>query len=139
MNVGVRSVGLADMVQAFAPHQPIVVLDEQTGARQLIWSELDANATSPENRNLLIHPGRNFIEGHTYVAALRNLRDASGHVIAAPSWFAALRGGRALPAAERSQRARYRHIFRALRFYGPDFILGIFNGLAGLATGNFNG
>lgn len=31
------------------------------------------------------------------------------------------------------------HIFRALRIYGPDFILGVFNGLAGLATGNFNG
>lgn len=30
------------------------------------------------------------------------------------------------------------HILRATRFYGSDLILGIFNGLAGLATGNYS-
>jgi hypothetical protein len=112
------AVGLADMSQAFVRRQPIVVIDEQTGARQLIWTELDANASSPENTNLLIHPGKNFIEGHTYIAALRNLRDSKGHVIGAPNWFALLRDGRRLPSVERSQRARYRQIFRVLRRAG---------------------
>jgi len=108
------AVGLLDMSRAFAKRQPIVILDEQTGRRQLIWSELDANATSPQSTDLLIHPGKNFTEGHTYVVALRDLRTASGRTIPAPSWFAKLRDGRALPVAERSQRARYTRIFNTL-------------------------
>ncbi len=38
------AVGLTNMSKSFAQEAPIVVIDEQTGARQLIWAELDANA-----------------------------------------------------------------------------------------------
>ena len=34
---------------------------------------------TPQDTNLLIHPGKNFLEGHTYVVALRNLRMPAGH------------------------------------------------------------
>ncbi len=111
-------VGLLSMSASFAKRQPIVVIDEQTGRRQLIWSELDANATSANNTNLLIHPGKDFTEGHTYVVALRNLRTSSGHVISAPSWFERLRDNRSLPRNERSQRSRYARIFKALKHAG---------------------
>ncbi len=110
--------GLLNMSQAFAKHQPIVVIDEQTGQRQLIWSELDANASSPQDTDLMIHPGKNFTEGHTYVVALRDLRTASGAEIAAPSWFAKLRDNSHLPANEQAQKARYAKIFAALRRVG---------------------
>ena len=43
------AVGLLNMQQAFAKNQPIVVIDETTGKRQLIYSQLDANATNPQN------------------------------------------------------------------------------------------
>ena len=109
-----RVVPLSDLRQAFAPTQPIVVIDEQTGVRQLIWAELDANAHGAQSVNLLIHPGKDFAEGHTYVVALRNLRDSRGRVISAPRWFALLRDGRSLPRSERGQRPRYSRIFRAL-------------------------
>ncbi len=112
------AVGLLDMSQAFARRQPIVVIDEQTGQRQLIWSELDANATSPADTNLMIHPGKNFTEGHTYAVALRNLRTAGGAEISAPSWFVKLRDKRRLPAGERPQKARYERIFASLRRAG---------------------
>ena len=112
------AVSLADMAQAYAKRQPIVVIDEQTGARQLIWSELDVNAGSAAATNLMIHPGKNFTEGHTYIVALRNLRNAAGHLIAAPRWFAKLRDGKPLPAAERSQQGRYARIFAALKRAG---------------------
>jgi hypothetical protein len=108
------SVPLSGMARAFAPRQPIVIIDASTGRRQLIWSELDGNATTPQTTNLLIHPGKNFLEGHTYVVALRRLRDAAGHTIAAPRWFALLRDNRALPSGERSQRTRYARIFKEL-------------------------
>jgi hypothetical protein len=110
-------VTLANMSAAFARRQPIVVIDERTGARQLIWSELDANATGPQNTDLLIHPGRNFTEGDTYALALRNLRTATGRLIAA-SWFERLRDGRRLPVPERAQAGRYAKIFAVLERAG---------------------
>jgi hypothetical protein len=108
------AVGLLDMSRALEPDQPIVVIDERTGRRQLIWSELDPYATAPQSTDLLIHPGASFTEGDTYVVALRGLRDARGAAIAAPSWFERLRDGRALSGTERSQRGRYARIFAVL-------------------------
>ncbi len=111
-------VGLLDEAASYDPEAPIVVIDESTGRRQLIWTELDANAPTAEDTNLLIHPAVNFLEGHTYAVALRFLRDASGAPIPAPSWFAALRDhGRLTPALD-AQRARYHRIFRVLRRAG---------------------
>jgi hypothetical protein len=109
---------LANISRSLNKRQPIVLIDEQTGRRQLIWSELDANQTSPQNVNLLIHPAKNLAEGHTFVVALRKLRNARGKLIAAPKWFARLRDGRKLPRAERSQRGRYARIFAALKHAG---------------------
>ncbi len=112
------SVGLLNMKQAFAKNQPIVVIDEATGQRQLIYTQLDANATTPQTTNLMIVPGQELAEGHTFVVALRNLRNAGGRVIAAPTWFAKLRDNHPLPANERSQRGRYAHIFQVLKTAG---------------------
>jgi hypothetical protein len=112
------AVGLLNMKQAFAQRQPIVVIDEATGRRQLIYSELDANATTPQDTNLMILPGKELAEGHTYVVALRQLRNDRGRVLAAPAWFQKLRDGLPLPANERAQRARYERIFVALRRAG---------------------
>jgi hypothetical protein len=108
------AVGLTDMARTFARRQPIVVIDQSTGRRQLIWSELDANAKGAANTDLLIHPGKDFTEGHTYIVALRNLRTAGGNLIKAPKWFELLRDGHRLPAAERAQSGRYALIFKAL-------------------------
>jgi hypothetical protein len=114
------AVPLTDMARTYAKRQPVVVIDEQTGKRALIWVELDANASppptssSPANTDLLIHPARGLTEGHTYVVALRFLRTARGKLIKAPNWFERLRDGKRLTAAERSQRKRYRHIFKVL-------------------------
>jgi len=109
---------LQDMGRSLRKRQPIVLIDEQTGKRQLIWSELDANQSAAADINLLIHPGKNLLEGHTYVVALRNLRTSSGKLIKAPSWFERLRDGRKLARGERSQRGRYAHIFAALKRAG---------------------
>jgi hypothetical protein len=108
------AVRLANMSETFAPSQPVVIIDQSTGTRQLIWSELDASASTPQSTDLLIHPGVDFSEGHTYVVALRDLRNASGQLIPAPRWFERLRDDRVLPPDERSQRARYETIFAAL-------------------------
>jgi hypothetical protein len=87
------AVPLTDMDRAFDPNQPIVLIDAATGARQLIWSELDSNATSPGDTDLIIRPGRNLLEGHRYIVAMRDLKDSVGNTIPAPPGFALYRDG----------------------------------------------
>jgi hypothetical protein len=108
-------VRLEEMSQTYAPNAPIVVIDAATGQRALIWAELDSNAGDPQHTTLLIHPGKNLTEGHRYVVALRNMKDAHGHLLPAPSWFVPLRDERPLPKSEKDQRQRYRSIFKSLQ------------------------
>ena len=58
-----------------ARHQPLLLLDEKTGKRQIVWGELDApTASRPRRRNLIVHPAKNLVPGRRYVVVLRNLR-----------------------------------------------------------------
>jgi hypothetical protein len=112
------AVPVTDIAQSLAKRQPIVLIDQATGARQLIWAEVDANAKGAAATDLLIHPAKLLAEGHTFVVALRDLRTKTGKLIPAPRWFARLRDGGRLPAAERGQTARYATIFKALKRAG---------------------
>ncbi len=109
-----HAVGLLNMSAYLAKNAPIMVIDEQTGRRQMIYTQLDANATSAATTNLMILPGSSWQDGHTYVVVLRDLRNADGRLIGAPSWFERLRDGRRLPASERAQAKRYANIFKVL-------------------------
>jgi hypothetical protein len=84
-------VAITDMGESFHANQPIVVIDADSGKRQLIWAELDANATTPADTDLLIHFGKNLQDGHRYIVALRKLKDADGNTIEAPKGFQLLR------------------------------------------------
>jgi hypothetical protein len=110
-----HAVGLLNMSAYRARNAPILVIDEKTGQRQMIYAQLDANATSAATRDLMILPGASWQDGHTYVVVLRDLRSASGRLIAAPAWFEKLRDGRRLPPVERAQARRYVRIFKVLR------------------------
>ncbi len=113
------AVPLTDMDRAFDPNQPIVLIDASTGVRQLIWSELDANASSPDQTDLIIRPGRNLIEGHRYIVAMRDLKDASGNTIPAPPGFALYRDSVTtnVPAIE-SRRAHFDELLSKLTAAG---------------------
>ncbi len=80
-------VSVRKMSAAFDPDQPVVLIDAATGERQLIWAELDSQASQDKNRNLIIRPGKNLTNGHRYIVALRNLKDSSGAAIEAPAGF----------------------------------------------------
>jgi hypothetical protein len=108
-------VPVTDIAQSLAKRQPIVLIDQATGTRQLLWAELDSLAKRPGNTDLMIHPAKLLAEGHTFVVALRDLRTKSGKLIPAPKWFALLRDGGKLPKAERSQSSRYALIFKGLK------------------------
>ena len=108
-------VPITRMGAAFDPQQPLVLIDAATGERQLVWAELDANATSPEETDLLIHPGRNLLDGHRYIVALRNLQDAGGNAIGAPPGFKLYRDNipTDIPAIE-DRRAHFEQLFSEL-------------------------
>jgi hypothetical protein len=82
-----------DMARAFDPGQPAVVIDADSGQRQLIWAELDSQASTNADRNLFIRPGKNFLEGHRYIVALRNLKRADGSTIEPQRPFRVYRDG----------------------------------------------
>ena len=103
------AVPLTDMDRAFDANQPIVLIDASTGARQLIWSELDANASSPGSTDLIIRPGRNLIEGHRYIVAMRDLKDSGGQHDSGPA------GLRAVSRRRQDRRAGHREPSHALR------------------------
>src|SRR6201996_534179 len=111
-------VPITNIAKSLAKRQPIVLIDQGTHKRQLIWAELDSLATSPGATDLMIHPAKLLADGHTFIVALRNLRTKSGKLIPAPKWFARLRNFGKLPKAERSQTARYAAIFKALKRAG---------------------
>ncbi len=74
------------------PDQAAVVIDADTGERQPIFAELDANPNhyqpgDTEDVNLIIRPTVNFLEGHRYIVALRNIRDAGDNPVNAPMAF----------------------------------------------------
>ena len=98
---------------------PIVVIDEQTGERWPIWTELDSNATDAGRRALLMHPAVNFASGHRYIVAMRNLKDASGQTLKAPEGFRYYRDELPSKAPEiKAQRDRFDRIFKDLRRAG---------------------
>src|SRR3954447_16213875 len=74
-------VPITDVARSFDRDQPAMVLDAKTGARQLIWSELeypDSLGVDPSQNTLVIHPARNLAEGHRYVVVLRGLGATGG-------------------------------------------------------------
>ncbi|HEX3977313.1 MAG TPA: hypothetical protein VHW96_13690 [Solirubrobacteraceae bacterium] len=119
-------VPVTNIAQSLAKRQPIVLIDQATGRRQLIWAELDVLAKSAGATDLVIHPAKLLAEGHTFVVALRNLRTKTGKLIPAPKWFALLRGGGRLPKAERPQTARYAKVFKALKRAGIALNQGLY-------------
>ena len=112
-------VPIGQMSRTFEPSQPVVLIDAETGERQLIWAELDSNATTDEDRNLIIRPGKNLKNGHRYIVAIRNLKDASGNAIAAPAGFRLYRDSdRTGNSLVESRRAHFESIFSDLAAAG---------------------
>jgi hypothetical protein len=104
-----------ELSKAFEPGQSALLIDAKTGERQLIWGELDSNATSDRDRNLIIRPGKNLTDGHRYIVALRNIRNAAGTILPAPPGFRMYRDEKRTDnATVESQRNRFESIFRTL-------------------------
>ena len=113
------AVPLTDLGKTYARRAPIVVIDAETGRRQLIWAELDSNASTAADRALLIRPAKNLREGRRYIVALRRLRDADGNLLQPSPAFKSLRDGHGHKGKHRGH-DRYARIFKELRRAGIE-------------------
>ena len=108
-------VPVTDLARTYDDDQPVVLIDAATGQRQLIWAELDANATSDDQRDLAIHPAKNLIEGHRYIVALRHLEKADGTAIPAHDAFRIYRDDLPSDQAEiEARRPHFESLFKSL-------------------------
>jgi len=82
---------LIDTADSRLEDSPIVVINATSGERQLIWAELDANATEESQQSLLIRVGKNLLDGQRYIVALRNLKNVNGDSIPPTELFRAYR------------------------------------------------
>jgi hypothetical protein len=113
------AVPITDLARTYDKRQPVVLINARTLRRQLIWAELDSNATTPETTALIIHPAKNLREGERYIVALRRLRGADGKLLEPSEAFKLYRDG--IRTRSRTFERRRRHmesIFRSLRKAG---------------------
>ena len=115
------SVPITDIGRTYDRRAPVVVIDAKTGHRQLIWTELDANADHAGGRPAAHPSGRELRGGHRYIVALRNLKDATGKTIPAGPAFQLYRDRRRtdVPIIEQ-RRWHMESIFWSLRRAGID-------------------
>jgi hypothetical protein len=113
------AVPITDIARYADRNQPIVLIDAATGRRQPIWAEIDANPKNRRDVTLIARPARNLLDGHRYVVALRNLKDARGRTLKARRAFRVYRDR--LPSRSRAvsaRRPKMERIFRDLRRAG---------------------
>jgi hypothetical protein len=72
---------ITDIERSLDADAPVVVVNASTLEHQLMFVELDANATTEPDTAMIIHPAKNLDEGTRYIVALRNMKDASGTII----------------------------------------------------------
>src|SRR3954453_719715 len=93
---------------------PVAVIDAGTGAKQMVWAELDhsmdALGATPADRDLIIRPAKNFLEGHRYIVALR-----LGSKVTTDPTFAAFRDNAPLTnPLDEQRRAHFENLFDTL-------------------------
>ena len=88
-----------------------IVIDTATGRKWPIYGEIDQISTVADQQDLIIRPLVNFTEGHTYVVALRNMRNASGALISPSADFKKLRDKKATGSLA-GRKAEFEAIFK---------------------------
>src|SRR3954469_21334339 len=93
---------------------PVAVIDADTGAKQMVWAELDHSMDAlggmPADRDLIVRPAKNFLEGHRYIVALR-----LGSGVTTDPTFAAYRDATPLTSPlDEQRRAHFEALFKTL-------------------------
>ncbi len=111
--------GLQAGPQSLGASSPIVLLDATSGERHPFWAELDSIPDTDEQPLLIIHPWKNFTDGHRIVVGLRNLVDEHDQLIAPSPQFVAYRDGQRTSGARfEARRPAMQRIFADLAAAG---------------------
>jgi hypothetical protein len=89
---------ITDPAQSLEEDSRAVVIDAETGERQMVWAEVeypDELGKPASAQTLVLHPAKNLAEGRRYLVALRGLRRADGTKIEAGDAFRRVRDGEA--------------------------------------------
>ena len=112
---------VTDLARSLEPDSSLIVLNAETGERQLVWAEVDSHADDPARRALLIQPARHLREGQRHIVAMRNLVDQDGVPMEPSEVFRAFRD--ATPTTNEiieARRPAMERIFSELADHGVD-------------------
>ena len=83
--------GWRDPSSSLTASSPTVLLDVTTGERVLHFAEVEPASEDPTRTVLYLRPAQRLAEGHHFVVAIRDVRDAAGMPMVPEPAFAALR------------------------------------------------
>lgn len=109
LDIAMTGIGqINHMERSLEADSPLVVIDAETRERHLVWGELDSFATSGATRSLIVRAGTNFREGHRYIVAVRNAKNAAGELLEPSTAFQVYR--EAIPSTIPEIEARREHM-----------------------------
>ncbi len=119
---GATTAGLAtpDSIEAsLGANSPTVIINAETGERVPHWAELDMSNLTDTHRTLMLRPAVRLKDGTRYIAAMRNIKTASGDAEASPG-FKAIRDKLTFEgdASINARRGLYEDIFTRLEAQG---------------------
>jgi hypothetical protein len=110
---------ITDLAASLDAASKVVLIDADTGEKQLVWIERDQSGPVAAERPLMIRVGRNLINDHRYIIALREMRDDQGALLAPSAVFAAYRDRTPTPQLPvEARRAHMESIFTTLTAAG---------------------
>ncbi len=121
---GATATGLPDenhFADSVTTSSPTILMEADTGVLVPHLAEIDMGTFHDDDRALMIHPVVRLKDGTRYIAAIRNVVDANGVVIAPSVAFQALRDSRITQDnAVESRRAHFEDVFGKLGAAGID-------------------
>jgi hypothetical protein len=119
-----QATGLPDenhLADSILTTSPTILMEADTGALVPHLAEIDMGTFHDDDRALMMHPVVRLKDGTRYIAAVRNVVDSNGLVIAPSAAFEALRDSEITEdQAVESRRAHYEDIFAKLTAAGID-------------------
>ena len=82
---------ITDVARSLDADAPMVLIDADNGEKQLLWWERDVRGLDTADQPIIGRVAKNLKQGHRYIVALRNLKDAGGNPLSAGAAFAAYR------------------------------------------------
>jgi len=90
VNIDLAMTGAApitDLAKSLDANAPFMLIDAETGAKQLMWWERDANGATIADQPILGHVAKNLQDNHRYIVAVRNAKDSGGAAVNAGAAF----------------------------------------------------